>query len=378
MLLRKPESIFRPSPCSRPALLFFAAWLVAILLPTSASWGWIDTGHKIIAQMTWEELTPAARAKITALLKQHPRYEKDLLARLPEGADESATALHAFMVASTWPDLVRAQAHPMHYVAHHPDWHYIDIPYAVGGQPIPADGPAKTQPGSKAEAKPEVEGKSGPAIPTTQPAAAVAAAGAGHTVPHDVVEALTKNAADLREPGGAPADRAVALCWVLHLAGDIHQPLHACILFSPQFPKGDQGGNAILVLREPPYLNSQMNLHLLWDKLPGDYKDEHFDGYLAAGLRADPRFSRQRMKQALAVKDFNTWAQESHELAVKYAYLNGELKGALAHPPRTQPKEPIPGLPPGYLENAEEVAARQVVLAAYRTADLLNDLFGGQ
>ena len=39
-----------------------------------------------------------------------------------------------------------------------------------------------------------------------------------------------------------PEERAVAMCWVFHLIGDAHQPLHVTQLYSTQFPKGDRGG----------------------------------------------------------------------------------------------------------------------------------------
>ena len=90
---------------------------------------------------------------------------------------------------------------------------------------------------------------------------------------------------------------------------------------------------------------------------------------------ADPRYSREQLKEALDVKDFAAWARESHDLAVRHVYLNGAMKGAPAHTQRTQSREPIPGVPPGYVQQAETVAAGQVVLAAHRTADLLNNLF---
>lgn len=328
----------RKRVCSLPAVTVIS---LALFFP-SRSGAWVGSGHKIIAMIVWDELTPKAREKAIEILKQHPRYEKDLLAGLPAGSDESAAARYAFAVAATWPDMVRSQSHPMHFAANHPNWHYIDLPYhpengADDGKPPAADAP-----------------KDGP---------------------RDIVEALTKNAADLQNPATTNEDRAMALCWILHLGGDIHQPLHAIEMFSTQFPEGDKGGNALLVLREPPYPNSQMNLHLLWDQLPGNYASEEAIGYLAAGLRADPQFSRQQLSDQLRQKDFGGWARESHDLAVKYVYLDGKLKAATApREGRSVPSDAVPGVPSGYIPQAERVAFRQVVLAGYRTADLLNAL----
>jgi S1/P1 Nuclease len=314
---------------------------VVILTASSRAFAWIDTGHRIVSLVAWADLTPAAKSAISQILQQHPRYKQDLLNGLPDGADQPETDRFAFEIASTWPDLVRSYSNPMHAAYNHPNWHYIDIPYCLGG------------------VTPHVD-------PDTRPG------------PHNVIEALTKNTADLRSPGVAAKDKAIALCWVLHLCGDIHQPLHCVSLFSPQFPNGDQGGNALFILRDPPYPDSRMKLHLLWDELPGQYKNEEVMADFAAGLRLDPRYSRTALKDAIAVTDFATWANESHDLAIHYAYRNGTLAFSTGQQESlaTGDDQPLPpGLPPGYLKEAEDVAMTRVVLAGYRMADLLNSIF---
>ena len=61
--------------------------LCALLVPASAG-AWNDTGHRTIATLAYDELTPAVRAKVDAILRAHPRYEKDLLGGMPEGYGE--------------------------------------------------------------------------------------------------------------------------------------------------------------------------------------------------------------------------------------------------------------------------------------------------
>lgn len=317
-------------------------FIVSVALSSNA-WAWLNTGHRIVAYVAWEDLTPSTRAKVCEILKLHPRYVKDLLAEEPEGMGDEASDRYAFASAATWPDMVRSFSNPMHAAYNHPSWHYIDIPYAIDGQAVPAAGDAP------------VSG------------------------PRNVVEALAKNVADLKDPNVSGANKAVALCWILHLCGDIHQPLHACSLFSPQFPHGDQGGNAIIVLRDPPYPDSRSKLHLVWDSLPGDFETRDIEEYIASGLRNDPRYTRARLAAQLNVKDFAAWANESYQLAIKYAYLNGKLKGATASTRPTDALETaIPGLPPGYLAKAEEIGDQRLILAGYRTADLLNSIFANQ
>jgi hypothetical protein len=56
--------------------------------------------------------------------------------------------------------------------------------------------------------------------------------------------------------------QAMAYCWVLHLVGDMHQPLHTADLVCDYFPVSDEGGNKIPVVQGK-------NLHSLWDNLLG-------------------------------------------------------------------------------------------------------------
>jgi hypothetical protein len=317
-------------------------FLAVVVLSARESLGWIATGHIVVAMVAWEDMTPKTRAAVIELLKQHPRYEKDLLQDLPDGSTAQETERYAFARAATWPDLVRLQDNPMHATHNHPAWHYIDIPFANG------------------VAEPATASEQGPG-------------------PHDAVEALAKCSADMKDASVSPGERAVAVCWVEHLVGDIHQPLHAASMYSPDHPDGDKGGNDDEVLRDPPYPNSRMNLHLIWDSLPGQFQSQMMDRYEAVGLRADPKFSREQMKPLLAVTDFMAWAKESHQLAVEDAYLNGKLETSVAtRGARPANAGPVPGLPEGYLEKAEAVAMHQVVLAGYRLADLLNATFDPQ
>jgi S1/P1 Nuclease len=325
----------------RKNLISWITLIVALaVLPARSSWGWINTGHKVVALIAWEDLTPKAKAAVTQILKGHPLYEKDMLTDLPEGSTADETAQYAFASSAVWPDLVRGQNHPMHAAYNHPTWHYIDLPFDDGSPPVP-----------------DKETGDGP---------------------HNIVEALTQCTAELKDPKAAADKRAIDLCWVVHLVGDIHQPLHAASMYSKQFPKGDQGGNAEVLLRDPPYPDSQAKLHLIWDSLPGDYKSEFMDLYIAEGARSDPQFSRSKMKDLLSKTDFMAWAKESNALAIEDAYLNGKLEVGMAPKGRGAggSSEKTPGVPPGYMEKAEKVAMHQVALAGYRLADLLNGMFG--
>ena len=75
----------------------------------------------------------------------------------------------------------------------------------------------------------------------------------------NVVTGIDYNASVLNNASAPAPARAIALCWVLHLFGDIHQPLHTGSLYTASlFETGDRGGNAIRI--------GDSNLHARWDR----------------------------------------------------------------------------------------------------------------
>ena len=60
-------------------------------------------------------------------------------------------------------------------------------------------------------------------------------------------------------------ERVVALRVLLHVVGDLHQPLHAINRFSSRYPKGDRGGNLVRLAKN----KVAKNLHAYWDRGAG-------------------------------------------------------------------------------------------------------------
>jgi hypothetical protein len=58
------------------------------------------------------------------------------------------------------------------------------------------------------------------------------------------------------------AERALFARYAIHLAGDIHQPLHSVALFNQTYPKGDLGGNLNKVILTN---GTTSNFHSYWD-----------------------------------------------------------------------------------------------------------------
>jgi hypothetical protein len=86
----------------------------------------------------------------------------------------------------------------------------------------------------------------------------------------DVIVALTRCEGILRSPAASVEQRVVALRYLVHLLGDLHQPLHVG-------RTADRGGNSIEVTwhREPS------NLHAVWDSAMIDSEKLSFSEWAA-------------------------------------------------------------------------------------------------
>ena len=167
-----------------------------------------------------------------------------------------------------------------------------------------------------------------------------------------------------RELKAPAADRAVALCWVFHIVGDMHEPLHAALWMDARFPLTDQGGNTAWVRRDagaPPE-----KLHWFWDSAsrPGG-STRQSPVTLEAELLTIP--SARSEAAPADVRVFGSWVAESRRLAREDVYLEGALM------PGASPKSAIV-LAPAYIARARQVATTQLALAGHRIAALLSDL----
>ena len=163
--------------------------------------------------------------------------------------------------------------------------------------------------------------------------------------------------------------KTIALAWMFHLVGDVHQPLHTAQLFTVDYPKGDRGGNEICVrvtqTRQP------MDLHRFWDGVITSSSNLTRLRNEATALRNRQEFQRSQLTE-LANTDFEGWAKESFEIATKIAYRNGGRIGI----PKAGTMDctivaAAPVLPAGYVVSASRIADRRMILAGYRLADLL-------
>lgn len=301
------------------------ALTLAAALSTAPTTAWDRTGHLVVARIAWEELSPTAREQAAELLAAAPE-DADLRQLLPQTAKPLAErrAVH-FQTAAYWPDLMRDGEFPERREKYHrSNWHWINH-FFESREP-------ENTPHERTDLEPRGE--------------LVARLGA-----------LVPSLSDASLPA---SQRAIHLAWVLHLGGDVHQPLHATARITETEPEGDRGGNLFP-------LNRRSNLHSFWDGILRSSNLRWFfqndDSYVrkiaAAITRKHPRAGFGKRVES---QDFATWARESFELAMESGY------------PVELVRYQKP--PPSYAASALEIAEARVALAGYRLATVLEERLG--
>ncbi|MEP6536495.1 MAG: S1/P1 nuclease, partial [Bryobacteraceae bacterium] len=148
---------------------------------------------------------------------------------------------------------------------------------------------------------------------------------------------------------------AYNMAWLVHLVGDIHQPLHCVARFTGRHLNentgrdiGDQGGNLFLID------DSAKNLHALWDNALGA-TDSRLDFVKTAASLATTA-------DLVARLDTASWVEESVDLAKSLVYTIGDDAGK-SSPPRVTPE---------YRAALQKAAQERIAAAGYRLAALLN------
>jgi S1/P1 Nuclease len=293
-------------------------------LPASA---WNIPGHTLsgaVAYQVLQQESPQTIAKVKSILEKHPWYANQWQARLQD-VPVSERDLVLFIQAARWADDIRIQDKTQN----RPRWHYINFPFKPEGQPA--------------------------SVQTREPE------------PVNILTALAENQRIVTNQTD-PERKAIALAWLFHLVGDVHQPLHAAQLFTVEYPQGDRGGNEICV--RVTQAGQPMDLHRFWDGVITSSSNLTRLRNDATALRNRQEFQRSQLTE-LGNADFESWAKESFEIAAKFAYLNGGRIGI----PRggsmdCRDVQAAPVLPVGYVVSASRIADRRIMLAGYRLADL--------
>ena len=257
-------------------------------LATPQSWAWGKEGHRLTALVAEAYLTPDTKAQIAELLG------KESLADVAPWADEYRTS--------------------------HPEtapWHYADIPKSADAYDRSRDCPVSA---------------TDPKSPWRDCAP----------------DRILYFEGRLGDVSLSPAERAIALKFLVHLIGDIHQPFHAM--------GDDRGGNNIKV----DFLGSSAcgayncNLHGVWDDSMIEERGLSEAKYTALLLQE----IKDNNWEKLSGGSPTAWANLSHQYAVKAYAPNGAL---LMH---------------DYYNEEIKVVDSQLALGGLRLARVLNRILG--
>ena len=254
--------------------------------------GWNALGHRLVAQIAYEHTTPHARQVFSQYNTAMDKIYKP----------------QRWVDAAVWLDILRYQD-----VSWFVTMHYIDFPFSDDGSPLPS--------------------------------------------PQEInaLWAIEKARNLLLNKYATDFDKGTAFRVILHVVGDIHQPLHAATRVSAHFPQGDRGGNLV------PLKGTRIakNLHAYWDRGGGSLITKRRYSSAQITKRA-ASIERRWPCQTVAIDVApELWAKESYALAVNTAYK--ELAGD-----NTPDKK--------YQRLTKHTAERQIALAGCRLGALLNQI----
>jgi len=185
----------------------------------------------------------------------------------------------------------------------------------------------------------------------------------------DIVRALFYFEDILRDEKSTKPMKAIALKWLVHLVGDIHQPLHvgrSC----------DRGGNSTKVR----WFGSDSNLHKVWDSQLINHEELSYTEFADFLDKADqPR---------IEPSNYIAWSNEARQLRQQlYTCLAKDnccernAKRACKAPATefgscsAEAPELTVNVEYAYVEKNRELLNRQLLKAGLRLADLLNRIF---
>lgn len=315
--------------------------LVALLLVLSSAsaLAWDSVGHRISAAVALEFVSPDLRTELIEILSAHPRFQQDFLDSIPrfvDSNDEAQLSQWLLGQAAYWPDIARGLPDPDRQRYNRPAWHYTDGAWVRGAAAFQGNVYIDLEPFADIPGEPSTDIRE------------------EHQVTN-VSTAIDYNTHVLTNPNANPADRAVALCWVLHLMGDIHQPLHAGAMFSPElFERGDRGGNAVAI--------GASNLHSRWDRA---LTDSGLEAVLAEIMQLLTGFSRPQVEGVES--DWDQWLNESRMTLLNLVYPPA-IRSAIRSAEASGRDLEAQNLDAAYVSSMQQVARQRLGLAGLRLA----------
>ena len=278
------------------------AVLLAVLLPATPAMAWWEYGHGAVGRIAYMNVNPHTRAEIDHMLRE---------GRLLQTPTCSIATVE---LAAYWPDCIKTLGERFSYTS---PWHYQNVNICR-----PFDLRAPCADGNCVSAQ---------------------------------IERNVRLLADRRVP---ERERVMALAFLIHFMGDLHQPMHAG-------DHGDLGGNRVPV--DWGIIGGRTNLHLVWDGYFADRGISAPPGEPAGILSQLTAEDRATMPQG-TIAD---WSRESWEVSKHDAY-GSIFADPCAERPRNAPR---PVITEALVERLIPVVRRQVARGGLRLARLLDEAF---
>ncbi|CAK8994036.1 unnamed protein product [Durusdinium trenchii] len=317
------------------------ATLLLFTIPPVA-WAWWDNGHMLTAEIARQQLTKSQVAVINGLLEEW---------------SDDFPGLCDLVTAAVWPDQLKCANHGavcpravMENIHIFDPWHFDEKPYNPQNLTLPHC--------------------------------------ADQWLPNPSASFTLTSAITSMGTSNSRFAFNFMLRWVIHLVGDIHQPLHSADGYFDDarlghLPQGDRGGNLIPVISDC----GANNLHFYWDSAACQYLvnwSPHYQDHREAltqnasdlitkyppssfGTRYDPEHLKacwtqlQNKSKPSGVFDicqqvFVRWVNDTFDTGVPGAY-GGITRNSM--------------IPDDYAVWAKEMSRRQIVLGGYRLGDML-------
>lgn len=291
-------------------------------------YAWKDFGHMAVAYLAYQQLKPEVKARADELITINPYYQSWYSRASFNHRVDLKTQI--FMMSSIWADQIKDPTSGYEKdgtaggnrpagsgcdanigykdMKQHKYWHFADIPFSQDGSRLPW-------------------------VPS--PNAQTEIATFRKTLSSKVSDEV----------------KSYDLVWLLHIVGDVHQPLHCVTRVSKGMPGGDSGGNDVLI---HACSTDSPNLHDFWDNMPSQGSMKDVVDFCDKLSPPDPKLA--------GIADEKVWINESFEYA----------KGLVYQPPVGPERGPWElNLP--YEENAAALARERIALAGARLANLLNN-----
>lgn len=303
-----------------------------VLICVLPAFGWDEVGHKITGYIAWQRMTPEVRQRVIKILLAGPEDSDIPSYFISYGSQDRATREREyFAFLTTWADVVRDRNIEARYRKHSKsNWHYSDTFWTVKDGQVTA-------------------------LPS----------------PEDGGQALVKLIEfDALIRGNAPdTQKAVAIAWLEHLIGDLHQPLHTSARVTDSEPKGDQGGNLFLLTPQGTPRAGQQNLHSFWDGIvvrstsnAANVCDEEYLSPIVRKIMK--KYPYEKLSGRILAGKYDVWVQESLALAQTEVF-SADLQRFESPSAK-------------YKKKAMKIAEERLALAGYRMGDLFNQVFAGK